>query len=218
MPTTFHEVLFDPEISYGSSGGPKFKTTIFTADSGYEQRNIDWQAVRGEYDVGQSIKTRAQMDNLEAFFMNRRGRAFGFRFKDWTDFTISQQTIGTGTGAQHAFQLIKTYTSSQIESGETHTYDRKITKPNWNTVAGVTVDNVVKVSPGDYSVDYTTGIITFVVAPAAGKVVKVGAAEFHVPVRFDTDHLDVTQEFWETMTWPNIPLVEVRDWGEVFSA
>lgn len=212
----FHEILFPVNISYGSAGGPKFKTTVFTADSGYEQRNIDWANTRAEYDVSHGIKTQVQMDELTAFFYARRGRAYGFRFQDWNDYLLKLQVIGVGDGIKRTFQIVKTYADSQDESGQSFSFTRKITKPAWGTVAGVTVGGVVKVVTTDYTVDYTTGEITFVVAPADSAEVKIGAAEFHVPVRFDTDHLDATHEFWMTQTWASIPLVEVRDWSELF--
>lgn len=215
MPTAFHEVLFPVDVSYGSGGGPKFKTTVFEADSGYEQRNIDWTMTRAEYDVSQGIKNQDQMDVLTNFFYARWGKAYGFRFKDWNDFSLKQQQIGVGDGATKDFQIIKTYVSQQTESGESHTYTRAITKINWGTVAGVTVGVAVKVQGTDYSVDENTGIITFVDAPPVSAIVKVGAAEFHVPVRFDTDQLNTTHEFWNTQSWNSIPLVEVRDWEDL---
>lgn len=223
MTTTFHEVLFPAAISYSSTGGPKFKTTIFTADSGFEQRNIDWQNTRAEYDVSHAIKSQVQMDELTNFFYARRGRAYGFRFKDWNDFQIKNQKIAEGDGILSAFQIVKIYSSVQTESSEVDLYTRKIVKINWNTVAGVTVGGVVVTQTPDivtgqaWSVNYNTGIITFVHPPDDGDDVVIGAAEFHVPVRFDTDHLDVTQEFWETASWPNISLIEVRDWGEALT-
>jgi hypothetical protein len=45
--------------------------------------------------------------------------------------------------------------------------------------------------------------------------VTMGHVEFHVPVRFDTDHLNPKHEFWMTQSWDQIPLVEVRDWNDV---
>lgn len=219
----FHEVLFMPSISYGSSGGPKFKTTIFTADSGFEQRNIDWANQRAEYDASHGIKSQSDMDLLTAFFYARRGRAYGFRYKDWNDYRITNQTIGSGDGTTTTFQIVKTYISAQTESGETDSYTRTLTKINWGTIAGVTVGGVVVTQTPDpttgqaWSVDNNTGLITFVNAPALNAAIIIGAGEFHVPVRFDTDHLDVSQDFWETSSWPNIALVEVRDWGQVFS-
>jgi len=213
----FHEILFPVDISYNSSGGPRFKTTIFTADSGYEQRNIDWANQKAEYDVSHGIKNQEQMDALTAFFYARRARAYGFRYLDYNDFNITSQQIAVGDGATLSFQIIKTYVSTQAESGETYTYGRKLTKIAWNTIAGVTVNGVVKTSPTDYTVNYNTGVITFVVAPPTGQSIVIGAGQFHVPVRFDTDHLDVVQEFWNTSSWNSIPLVEVRDWGEALT-
>lgn len=212
----FHEVLFPPEISYGSSGGPKFKTTIFTADSGYEQRNIDWSMTRAEYDVSHGIKGQAQMDELTAFFYARRGRAFGFRFKDFNDFRLKQQVIGIGDGVQTEFQIIKTYGDQNPATAQNYLYQRKLYKIAWGSVAGVTMGAAVQVQGTDYTVDHDTGKISFAVPPLNTAAIKIGAAEFHVPVRFDTDHLDATHEFWMTQSWSSIPLVEVRDWNDLF--
>lgn len=211
----FHEVLFPPSVSYSSSGGPKFKTTIFAADSGYEQRNIDWQNVRAEYDVSHGIKNAADMDDLRAFFMARHGRAYGFRFKDWGDYKIRDQVIGIGDGVTAAYQIVKTYRSQQIESGEAYIYERVLTKINWSTIAGVTVDGV---ATSAWTVDHNTGLLTLDTPPTYGDTVRIGYGEFHVPVRFDTDHLDVIEEFWNTESWNSIPLLEVRDWTEVVPA
>lgn len=220
----FHEVLFPADISYGSSGGAAFKTTIFTSDSGYEQRNVDWSLVRCQYDVSQGIKSIAQMTVLTQFFMARNGRAYGFRFFDWNDYLITDVQIGAGDGTTTTFQLVNVYVSAQEESGQSYQYVRPITKPAWGTLSGMTVGGVAKVEGTDFTLDYTTGIFTFNTAPAGptggdpGAAVVVGACQFHVPVRFDVDHLDITQEFWETSSWPNITLVEVRDWGQVVTA
>lgn len=197
----FHDdVRFPDDIAYGSTGGPKFSTTILGLASGYEQRNINWEEVRAEFNVGHGIKSRAQMDAVIAFFYAQEGRAHGFRFKDWADFTIATQQIGVGNGVQTAFQVVKTYTVGAT------TFRRPLRKLVAGTVAGITVNG----SPSTNSVNVNTGVITFTSAPAIGHVVAVGAAEFDVPVRFDTDHLNITHDFWETMSWPDIPLVEVR--------
>ena len=42
------------------------------------------------------------------FFHARRGRAYGFRLKDFSDFTMAEQSIGTGDGSTATFQLIRT--------------------------------------------------------------------------------------------------------------
>jgi len=196
----FHEIRFPEHISYGSSGGPKFKTTIFVSDSGYEQRNIDWSLARSEYDVSHGIKTRAEMEELRAFFYARNGRAHGFRYKDWGDFIAANQVIGIGNGVQTQFQMIKTYISGS------QSYGRPLSKLVTGTLTGVTVNG----SPATHTVNVDTGIITFSSAPGNTHVVAVNYVEFDVPVRFDTDHLDAEHDFWETQSWPNIPLVELR--------
>ena len=51
--------------------------------------------------------------------------------------------------------------------------------------------------------------VTFAAPPGAGVVVAAGF-EFDVPVRFDTDMLDVTLDFERLGSITSIPLIEVR--------
>ena len=60
-----------------------------------------------------------------------------------------------------------------------------------------------------WSVNTTTGIVTFDAAPNAGMLVTAGF-EFDVPVRFDTDRLDVTWDLDRLGSIASIPLLEVR--------
>src|SRR5690606_20868218 len=115
-------VRFPDGIAYGSTGGPRFATTVIETASGHEQRNSQWAESRAEYDVGSGLRGDADLAALIAFFRARRGRAYGFRFKDWTDYrsgagivTAFDQALGVGDGATLAFQLQKTY-----ESGGAH--------------------------------------------------------------------------------------------------
>lgn len=196
----FDETRFPDHISYGSSGGPGFNTTVIELSSGYEQRNINWSAARARYNVAHGIKSRADMNELLAFFRARRGKARGFRFKDWADFVIDDQIIGTGNGVLQQFQIIKTYTSGG------QTYTRAINKP----VSGTLSFTVNATTPPAHTVNYNTGIITFSSAVPDTHVILVTSCEFDVPVRFDTDDMDATHDFFETQSWPNINIVEVR--------
>lgn len=201
----FHDVIFPTDISYGSRGGPKFSTTVLMLASGYEKRNQNWSKVKAEYNVSYGIKDEDDMALLRVFFYARAGRAYSFRFYDWADHSVGVQQIGTGDGLETAFQIIKEYTSGG------YTYTRDITKPISGSLLNVAVGGVDQVEGVDYTVDYATGIITFVVAPPLNDAVVIGACEFHVHVRFDTDHLDASHEFWRTQSWPDIPLVEVKE-------
>lgn len=163
----FHEVLFPVNISYGSTGGPGFKTGVFEADSGYEQRNVGWSFARGYYDVSQGVKTPAQMDELNQFFINRKARLFGFRFRDWNDYQVVNEQIGVGDGATTIFQMTSTYVSAQEESGESYSYTRLVRKVEWDSVTGVTLAGSPKLEGTDFTIDYDTGLLTFGSAPLA---------------------------------------------------
>lgn len=196
----FVETQFPTDIAYGSSGGPEYATDIVASQSGYEQRNASWSEARARYNVAHGVKTKAQLDALIAFFRARKGRANGFRFKDWTDYQATTEIIGTGTGSQTQFQLVKRYVSGAV------TEVRTITKPVSGTVS--VYKNAVLQSSG-VSVDTSTGIVTFAVAPAAGNVITA-TFQFDVPVRFDTDRLSASIEAYGVHSWLDIPLVEVR--------
>ena len=60
-----------------------------------------------------------------------------------------------------------------------------------------------------WSVDTATGVITFSAAPGAGVAITAGF-EFDVPVRFDTDVLDVTLDLERLGSITSIPLLEIR--------
>ncbi|MEI4260681.1 head-tail connector protein [Roseovarius sp. D0-M9] len=60
-----------------------------------------------------------------------------------------------------------------------------------------------------YTVDYTTGIVTFLHPPNAGDAVTAGF-EFDVPVRFDTDRIMVSVASFQAGDAPNVPVVEIR--------
>ncbi|QQR68383.1 MAG: DUF2460 domain-containing protein [Alphaproteobacteria bacterium] len=196
----FHEIQFPPDIAYGATGGPEFATSVVATASGYEQRNINWSAARGRWDVASGLKKQTQLDTLIAFFRARKGRAHGFRFKDWTDYKASAQALGTGNGTVTTFQMIRTYSSGGSVDLRT------ITKPVAGTVK-VYLAGVLQAS--GWSVNTTTGVITFSTPPANGVAVSADY-EFDVPVRFDTDRMAVTIEHINLHQWSGIPIVEIR--------
>lgn len=201
---SFIEERFPTEISYGSAGGPAFLTNVFESSSGFEQRTLLWSEARAKYNVATGIKDKVDMDEVLKFFFNVRGKSIGFRFKDWADFQITAQNIGTGDGSTTQFNLVKTYVTGA------YTYTRRIYKPVSGTITGVTVGGVAKTLGADFTVNFTTGVFTFTSPPAGAAAIVVGAAEFDVPVRFDTDELPITHEAWLAESLSNIPLVELK--------
>jgi uncharacterized protein (TIGR02217 family) len=173
---------------------------VVTTVSGHERRNANWSQARGRWNVAHGLKKREQVALLIAFFRARRGRAFGFRFKDWTDYQALAQTLGVGDGTTTSFQLVKHYASGS------EVVTRTITKPVAGTVK-LYRDGVLAAS--GWSVDVTTGVVTFTTAPASGVVVTADF-DFDVPARFDTDQMEITIETYQLGTWGQIPVVEIR--------
>jgi len=198
---SFAEVQFPAEISYGSKGGTLFSIDIVSTFSGHEQRNINWAHSRARYDASSGVKTEAQVEGLISFFRARRGRAIGFRYKDWLDYRATNQILGVGDGNLQEFQLVKHY-----QSGD-EVYTRTINKPVDNEFCRIYIDSVL--IEDKVSIDFTTGLIAFDAPPRQGEQISADF-EFDVPVRFDTDHLDLQADSYGVSSWQNIPLVEVR--------
>ena len=205
----FHEVRFPDNISRGARGGPERRTQIVELASGDEERNASWANSRRRYDVAYGIRRADDLAAVVAFFEARNGRLHGFRYKDWADYksalpsqaiTATDQQIGTGTGSLQTFQLAKRYTSGA------QTWVRTIAKPVAGTVR-VALGMVEQLS--GWTLDTTTGVVTFTAAPAGGVIVRAGF-EFDVPVRFDSDSLDVTLDFERLGSITSIPLLEIR--------
>ena len=205
----FHEVRFPDNISRGARGGPERRTQIVELASGDEERNASWANSRRRYDAAYGIRRADDLAAVVAFFEARNGRLYGFRWKDWGDYKSclpsqtpapTDQVIGNGDGATTAFQLVKAYASGA------QTWVRAITKPVAGTVV-VALGGTVQTS--GWTVDTTSGLVTFTTAPANGAAITAGF-EFDVPVRFDTDTLDVTLDVERLGSITSIPLIEVR--------
>jgi uncharacterized protein (TIGR02217 family) len=205
-------VRFPVETAIRSRGGPERRTDIVTLGSGREERNARWAHARRRSEAGSGVRSLAALSAIVAFFEERRGRLHGFRFKDRTDYRSSasggptaatDQTLGTGDGTRASVQLVKLYGQGFAP------YSRAIAKPVAGTVK-VAVNGVLKTAGVDFTTDTATGIVTFLPGkiPAAGATVTAGF-EFDVPVRFDTDRLDIDLASFEAGEAPSIPLIEI---------
>jgi len=207
----FHEVRFPAKLSFGSVGGPERRTEIVQMTNGFEERNTPWAQSRRRYDAGLSLRSLDDIGELIAFFEARQGQLFGFRWKDWADFKscpasatvgYEDELLGTGDGVAVAFRLSKTYASGPSSER------RLIAKPVQGTLrVGLQGDELVETV--HYTVDYSSGVVTFLSPPAVGERVTAGF-EFDVPVRFDTDRIQVSVASFQAGEVPQVPVVEVR--------
>ncbi len=209
----FHEISFPRAVALGASGGPERVTDVVATASGREERNTRRADSRRRWDAGYGVKTLTALAEVVAFFEERRGRLYGFRWHDRLDHSSSppgtaqtplDQVIGTGDGTTVAFTLSKTY-------GALHApYVRAIAKPVAGSVR-VAVNGVERIHNTQFSVDVTTGAVRFApsAVPPAGATVTAGFL-FDVPVRFDTDFLEVNFSAFSAGDIPRIPVVEIR--------
>lgn len=207
----FHEVRFPANLSFGSVGGPIRHTDVVALANGFEERNTPWAHSRRRYDAGMAMRSLDDLKVLIAFFEARLGQMYGFRWKDWADYksctasaapAFGDQLIGTGDGATIDFQLSCIYQSGG------HSYARPITKPVPGTVL-VGQGGAGQSEGTDFSVDTTTGLITFTVPPSAGQDITAGF-EFDVPVRFDNDRINISMASFQAGEVPDVPVIEVR--------
>lgn len=204
----FDEVRFPDSIAQGSSSGPSFKTNIADSASGSEGRTSVWSKGRLTFDIAYGIHKAVELAQVIAFFRACAGKARGFRFKDYSDYTsasdgvsspaFTDQLIGEGTGSTNTFQLTKTYSSGDAA------YTRNITKPVSGTVT-VGIDGTQTTS---FTVDTTTGIVTLSSYPSSGALITAGF-EFDVPVRFKDDNLSISLQHIKSGS-ASIELTEVR--------
>jgi len=210
MAILFDEILISPRIftAGGATGGPQYANTIIkNPQTGIYKVNVGRYDFQQVWDMHTELMEPADLDYFMEFWGGGFGSAYGFRMLVVSDFFVIGEVLGTGNGVQTVFPLLKSYS----RPGASHSYVRRIVKPVVNALVsgGVTLyepDGVTtRVIPSDwglgrgvpafrvmlngvvqgsgYTVNNTTGIVTFAVAPTAGVVVS-WSGEFDVPARF----------------------------------
>ncbi|MFD2633215.1 DUF2460 domain-containing protein [Idiomarina piscisalsi] len=199
------DIIFPEGVSRGTSSGPEFKTSIVQFGK-RESRNIEWNKERLRVNVAYGIRTIEELRYVVELFRRCRGRAHSFKYKDWLDYkstetmsgpiTAGDQLIGYGDGEKTKFQLIKLYED----------YARDIRCPKPGTVKVMVNGEEVN----NFLINYNTGEIELDTPPGLDHTVRAGY-EFYVPMRFDTDTLDVSIDGFENGSIADIPLIEVYE-------
>lgn len=154
------------EIAFWARGGSGWRTLVTSVFSGREQRWQVWQYPKGAWDVAEALRVPDHVASaynarvLRDYFHAVRAQLIPFRMKDFDDYTDEGNgmlgTGGAGTGAK-TYQMYKNYVKGAQSA------QRVIQKPVSPCVflrnaAPLTVG----ASPGNISVDYATGLVTFV--------------------------------------------------------
>jgi uncharacterized protein (TIGR02217 family) len=195
-------------IEKGSQFGPTFRNVIQEAISGNEQRFAQWTKCRCvgnlSYGLQNSADPLGDFNAIVALWRGHFGSLYPFRFRDWGDYTATNEVFGTGTGSQTQFQLSKTYDPQLkiLGTAGSFFYVRAITLLASSPV--IKIDNVVTTA---YTIS-ASGMVTFTAAPTTGQQLT-WSGEFDVPVRFDTDQLPVVLNEADVASMNSIPIKEV---------
>jgi uncharacterized protein (TIGR02217 family) len=183
---------FPDYIGAQAVAGPSFMTEVVELASGFEQRNAAWDQARMRFDLPMPLQD-ARKDELLAWVRAMKGRAHGFRLKDWSDYQAVRESANArmhgrllevlasgaygsasanGTGVP-AYQLVKRYVTGSLEDA------RLIRKPVSGSV-GVYRGGALATAgggAGQYALDTTTGRVTWVSSQSANvNAVSIGAS------------------------------------------
>ena len=153
---------------YGVTSEPDYSVTIIRRASGQERRNRNWSRplTRITITVGPSTRMDDEIQELLEFWHAVGGSAMGFRYKDVADYkscrvsdtaTATDQPLVLTASSPITYQMTKRYTFGA------QTQDREIYKPVSGTIL-IADDGVTKTENSDYTIDYTTGLVTFLYA------------------------------------------------------
>ncbi len=170
---------FDIEVTRSS----QYSTLIQTGASGKELRASFWTVPRWTYELtlnfvrqsGFSVKTlNDELQQLASFFNTVRGAWDSFLYVDPVNGNPSGLQFGTGTGAATAFQLIDNegFMATNIQGSPS-----------------IYVAGVLKTSGTNYTLNASTGVVTFTAAPANGAALT-WSGQFARMCRFVDDNLD----------------------------
>lgn len=199
----FHNVRIDNQYTVGCQIGPNFRTEPAESKGGRQQRNIVRAQPGFKFDIGHNVKSPTQIATLIDFFWLRQGMAHSFRAKDPNDYQVTTNNFGTGDGATVAFQL------RQVKSDAAATFYRTITKPVSGTIL-IYKNAVLQTETTHYTINYSTGIVTFVTAPANG-LALTWTGEFDICVHFASDLAQFDWKSVENRGWQSIMLEGVDE-------
>lgn len=223
--TSFDNIRLPENIEKGAHGGAQFQTSLIPMTGGAEQRNVDWVYSRATWNAGYGIQSQFDFNIVQSFFYARRAKGHGWRFKDWSDYQLTQEIIAVADGLTQSFQIIKTY-----EALGPAPYVRKITRPVDGTSYAFDLNSNIYQVPNTVQLfingslqDPTTysvapgGIIVCTFTPATNALVGV-TCDYDIPVRFDTDTFDLSLELYNAGVIQPLPIIELRESALTFTA
>lgn len=165
-------------VELGFSGGPMWNTLVVAMAGGAESRNAEWSMPHYRYTADYTVLDPADQNEILSAFICLHGQRDSMRFKDWGDYQLDAEPLGTGDGTSAPRQIRKYYAFGSS------TFARDILLP-------VSIVVEANGSPIAVTVDEETGMVTPASPWPNGQVITV-SGEFDVRVRFGADFYPFT--------------------------
>jgi len=197
-----------PGLAWSVTKTPTFQTRIQRAVSGRELRALDYPYPLWEFTLVFDLlrdNPAAGYDELRTlmgFFLLCQG-AFGtFLFRDPSDDQVTGQQIGVGNASATVFQLQRAMGATLPGGG----FLEPIVAPN--VVGAVYLDGITQ-SPGTYSVDPNTGLVTFRTTPGSGLIITADYS-YYFRCRFIDDSYAFENFMFQLWQLKKLTFISVR--------
>jgi uncharacterized protein (TIGR02217 family) len=197
-----------PGLAWSVTKTPTFQTRIQRVVSGRELRALDYPYPLWQFTLVFDLlrdNPAAGYDELRTlmgFFMLCQGAYGTFLFEDPSDHQVTSQQIGIGNASTTVFQLQRPMGAALPGGG----FLEPIVAPN--LVSAVYLDGITQ-SPGAYSVDPSTGLLTFDTAPGSGLIITADYS-YYFRCRFTDDSYAFENFMFQLWQLKKLTFISVR--------
>jgi uncharacterized protein (TIGR02217 family) len=197
-----------PGLAWSVTKAPIFQTRIQRAASGRELRALDYPFPLWQFTLVFAFlrdNPNAGFDELRTlmgFYLSCQGAFGSFLFQDPSDYQVTGQYIAEGDSSTSVFQLQRTMGTSLPSGG----FAEPTVAPN--TVDAIYFDGITQDAAG-YSVDPSTGLVTFATPPGTGLVITADFS-YWFRCRFVDDSYDFENFMYRLWQLKKLTLISVR--------
>ena len=206
-------------VAGSATGGPqRGNTTARNEGTGVRKTNISRYDSQEVWQIQTDLLSPTQLSYFLEFWQGGFGSAYGFRCVIVSDFCVLNEVFGTGNGSQTVFSLIRTYMRPGASHSYVRRIIKPVVNsgaPSVGTITGVTLYEPDGVTPRvfpslraqgqgiptfrirvngatvtNYTLNNTTGIVTFAAAPTNGHSID-WSGEYDTPMAFDNNSLQL---------------------------
>jgi uncharacterized protein (TIGR02217 family) len=215
---TFHDVLLPITISYGSEVNALTSNNVVVSGSGKRFINSLWDKFLWSYDLVYEAQSKTEFKSIIDFKILRGGQQHSFKVYDYSFNSMAQDVQGNwSTGTLAEFQIDDSSFQIYFHLTDTAaTYSHKITKINTMTTFLVEVYTggnwVAKAVTTDYTLDASTGIVTWVAGhePNNAESVRVTCG-FYRHCRFISDIIPCQFVSYDQYDISPLGIIEVKE-------